>query len=1184
MGIFLSKSYNKNKFKNRIFSVIFIISIFIISISANSNYFSNSERNETFIEHNDDLKISNPYLFQGSEPALNITDEANLYKLNQEISLSNEEELNLSYYLDDEHDWEILEIQNGITNIEDTRNWVNNSGIQPVTVYREYQSFQSDHYPYVQNRGRLDIDNIVFEEGAFYMRVHFSNISFDVQPLVEDTDYIYLYNYSAYEFFVETGFREDFYSPWISGDTIYVTYRSDNSNNNDYGYYIDYYEFVNASSNVYPNEYSWGFKYKQNYNWGANNYGFGEMGNNTAMFIGYYGDYIDPETFDYDIGTFSEAYQDLTIPRGQVIDAYLKFDYYLEFGLETNDNFMYASINNQKAFSRGMADIVNLGKHKWHHTGNIPMNLWVNSSEIFEKTYIKDQQLNISLGIKSGGAWQYSGSEDCNINVIWFDNISLVVTTIANSSQDGIDLTINSINLSEGEEWGKSYLNLTDGWNTNPVILTVNTTSPSLEFELDSILYGSHNSETKINQQNEEGILFKILNNNTIYWEFYHNFYMPAEYSDFEFTVTKPNNWKIISVLDPTFIPIPFEGGNLGEDYIKINSTYAIFPGWWRFKASSPNYISENNTDMSKDGQWGYSEFYSGDSIRVKTQVNSTNEIPLNLDTTVVNFTIYYPNSSIWYQESKIPLSNGTVIFSDILLTSLNSVGGVYNYTLFWSNGTALGGLKSNFTVIHDSYLTILKPDDAKLDNQTGGTVGDIIPLRIYLRDAENDIYISEAIVSYNWTTGTEFLVEASLGIYEAVLDTADLGGFGLYNIIISTSKVGFINSNSTLRINLGEDTNLQRLESDSKIVIDTNSTIRFFYYSEFDEEGISGAQVLVNISNPAYYTVQEESDGYYSIEFSTEFFDNIGVYRLVFEFSAIGYEPQTHIFQFEIINPPVTREKPNYMLLGILFASIGIGAIFAALSLRSYVILPRKRRKESELLAETQRFKDIRNIQAIVIIHKLSGIPIFSKSYSILEKHNKELFSGFIQAITTIGEEFVERESAKPKMKESTKGYGTERIMELDFKYFYCLIADLEEVRTVLVLSEKSSERLRSELRHLLLALNLNLSEQLQSWDGSLDQFEVILPSILNEYFELYYKESFQLNIRDNEFLKMTKDKSLNKMEIRVLNVINSVAKSKENIINLDMIINLVHEENKDIIIKAIESLIAQKIIIPFN
>lgn len=1173
---------NKYKFKNKVFLAILLISI--ISISANSNYFSNYERNETIIKHKDDLKGSNLYLFQGNEPALNITDEGTLYKLNQEISISNEEELNLSYYLDDDHDWEVLEIQNEISNIEDTRNWVNNSGIQPVTIYREYQIFESDHYPYVQNRDRLTIDNTVYQEGAFYMRVHFSNISFDVQPLIEDTDYIYLYNYSAYEFFVETGFREDFYSPWISGDTIYVTYSSDNNNNNDYGYYIDYYEFVNASSNLFPNEYSWGFNYKQNYNWGANTHGFGEIENNTAMYIGYYGDYIDPETFDYDIGTFSEAYQDLLIPRGRVIDAYIKFDYYLEFGLATNDNFMYVAINNQTIFSRGMLDIVNLGKHKWHHTGNIPMNLWINSSKIFETPYIKDQPLNISLGIKSGGAWQYSGSEDCNINVIWFDNISLMVSTVANSSQEDINLTINSINLSEGEEWGKSYLNLTEGWDTNPVILTVDTTSPSLEFKLDTILYGEHNSKSKINQQNEEGISYQVLNNGTIYWDFYHNFYMPAEYSDFEFTIKKPSNWKIISVLDPTFISIPFEGGNLGEDYIKINSSYALYPGWWRFKAISPNYINVINTDMSKNGQWGYREFYSGDTARIKTQINYTDEIPLNLDQTTVNLTIYYPNGTMWYQESKTPLSNGTVTFSTITFTSQNSAGGIYNFTLFWSNGTALGGFKSNFTVIHASYLTILKPDDAKLDNQTGGTVGDIIPLRIYFRDAENDKYISDALISYNWTTGTEFLVEASLGIYESVLDTADLGGFGLYNIIISTSRVGFINSNLTLRINLGEDTNLQRLESDSKIVTGSNSTIRFFYYSEFDEEGVPGAQVLVNITNPAHYTVHDESDGYYSIEFSTEFIDSLGVYRLLFEFFAIGYEPQTHIFQFEIINPPVTHEKPNYILWGILFASIGIGSIFAALSLRSYVILPRKRRKESELLAETQRFKDIRNIQAIVIIHKFSGIPIFSRSYSILEKHNKELFSGFIQAITTIGEEFAQRESVEPNMKESTKGYGTERIMELDFKYFYCLIADLEEVRTVLILKEKSSERLKSQLRQLLLALNLNLSEQLQSWDGSLEQFEVILPPILNEYFELYYKESFQLNIRDAEFLKMTKDKSLNKMEIRVLNVIISVAKSKKNIINLDTILNLVHEENKDIIIKAIESLIAQKIIIPYK
>ncbi len=909
MGIFFSKSYYKRKFNNKIISVIFIISIFIISISVNSNYISNSERNKTFIDNKYDLKSSTPYLFQGSEPALNITDNGKLIKINQEVSLTNHEELNLSYYLDDVHNWKVNKIETNIKDLQDTRNWVNNSDFKSVNVYREYLIPAVTTAPeYSSNLDYYITEDLIFKNGATAIRAHFVNISFQ-----DHKDFVVIWSNEPDIYYWDTGVKEDFFSPWIPGDTIDLCIESDN-NIKDYGYYIDYIEFVNDSSNLDDNLYSWGFN--QDNSW-STNYGSAKLENDTAMYVhitstvsGVKGDF----SAQYPKDNFTELYQNITIPRGSVVDAYISFDYYPEFCIDDNNIFIYLEINKKKIYSKGLGDIAIQGRREWHSTGKIYMPLWVNSSPIFENK-LYNQELNISIGIKSSSSVWYSGFDDMFQQMFWFDNITFGITTIANSTQNGIDLTVDGKNLNDLSKWGYSRYNLTGNWDTNPVKLMFNTSSPSLFFLLNTTLYGVHNSTSKINQQNDEGLHYSILRNGTIIWEFYHNFYMPSQYSDFEFKIYKPLNWKFISALDPTLQARSFEGGNIGDNYLKINSTNAIFPGWWSFKAISPNYLNINNTMISKNGQWGFNEFYSGDSIRVKTQVNSTNEILLNLDTTVVNLTIYYPNSSIWYQESKIPLSNGTVIFSDILLTSLNSVGGVYNYTLFWSNGTAIGGLLSNFIVIHNSYLTILKPDDAKLDNQTGGTVGDIIPLRIYLRDAENNIYISDALISYNWTTGTVFLVEASLGIYEAVLDTADLGGFGLYNIIISTSKVGFINSNLTLRINLGEDTNLQRLESDSKIVIHTNSTIRFFYYSEFDEEGILGAQVLVNISNPAYYTVQDESDGYYSIEFSTEFIDSLGVYRLVFEFSAIGYEPQTHIFQFEIINPTVTREKPNYML-----------------------------------------------------------------------------------------------------------------------------------------------------------------------------------------------------------------------------------------------------------------------------
>ena len=62
-----------------------------------------------------------------------------------------------------------------------------------------------------------------------------------------------------------------------------------------------------------------------------------------------------------------------------------------------------------------------------------------------------------------------------------------------------------------------------------------------------------------------------------------------------------------------------------------------------------------------------------------------------------------------------------------------------------------------------------------------------------------------------------------------------------------------------------------------------------------------------------------------------------------------------------------------------------------------------------------------------------------------------------------------------------------------------------------------------------------------------------------------------------------MKKEFDLSKMETRVINVIRSSSKKSE-AFDLEFILKLVSEENKDLVIEAIESLIKQKIIIPFN
>ncbi|MFX1363903.1 MAG: hypothetical protein ACFFCE_14015 [Promethearchaeota archaeon] len=1170
-------------YKKRKQKIVLISFILFSTILFNSTFFNhilhvNSNVNNTNeyleeISYNPESANSNSVIFEGIEPVLNITDYGVLYEKNQYTSILNQEKLNLSYYLDDVHDWKASKIENTIKNIQDKRNWINNSGFLSPTIYRVYGEWNTTH-PYQQNNNIIwgNPDHEIIVSGATYIRVHFTEVFFE--PYY---DFLYITN-GTNIYYVNSSGDTDFYSPWLRGEIFRLYYYS-NNNNEFFGYYVDYYEYVNSTSNIDINSNDWKFKYQEVEN-GFNYNGVADVNGSNAMYIALLGEYVDTDQFDYDTGAFSEIYQEFVIPSGPFVDAYLSFDYYCQYALPTNDHYIYVKLNDQKIFSKGMLDISDLGKRKWLSSGKLHIDAWDNKTQIFNEN-LYQQTFNISLGFKIGAGYLYTGMYDEGLtNIIYFDNISLTVTSKANSTQNFIDLRINGDNLNDLDKWGYSNKSIIGLWDSNPVILSLSSSSPHLTFDMNTTIYGYRNGSSKINQQGSEGISYQILNNGTIYWEFLHNLYTPTDYTDNSFIIEKPREWNFLNVKDPTLKNIPFELGKSDEQYLKINKTFALYPGWWHFKATSPNYLNDSNTKFFKQGQWvERANFTTGESTQITTQLSNMGKIPK--DTSQINLTIYHPDGTIFYEES-LPPNNGNVTFSEITFGALNTIGGIYEYTLFWSNGTVLGGFKSDFIVKHQSSILLLKPDDAKLDLSAESVAGDIIPIRIYLKDAENDLYISNASITYNWTTGIKYFVEAALGIYETILDTSDLGGFGLYNIFINSSKLGFINSNLTLTINLGENTNLQRLDSDSKIVINENSTIRFYYYSEFDEEGITGAQVLVNISNSNYFSIQDESNGIYSIEFSTEFFNKTGMYRLIFEFISIGYEPQIHIYQFEIINPKEIPEEPNFLLWAILFISIGIASIFAVLSLRSYILLPRKRRKEADLLARTQKFKDLKNIQAIVIIHRLSGIPIYSKSYSILEKHKKELFSGFIQAITMVAEEFYQKETVESQSIESKETYGVEKMIELDFKQFYCLIADIEDLRAVFILEERSSERMKSIVSHLMLALNLKLSTQLENWDGSLDQFEILVPEILIEYFELYYKDSFKL-AGDINLIKIKKERNLTKMEMRLINVIPSM--SKDNIItNLNNIIEMIHEENKNLVIEAIESLIKQKIIIPLN
>ena len=358
-------------------NLMIILLVFLSSsfLFLNSNNITEIDNDSNNFSHKPLLADTDSVLFEGNEISLNITDYGNLYKYDQEVSLTNQEELNLTYYLDDVHDWEISNIDIDVKNIQDTRDWINESDFYELdTPYRINQSFQNIDPPgdpvhyYGANLNSdpsvlANVHSTITETGAYAMRLNFSRIEIEA-----DWDVLGIYNGDNILQYTFTGNSTDFITPWFKTDTLKITIDSDGLIE-CYGYDIDYYEFYNSSTNYYDYQNSWGL----NTNTSNQNSGPGEKENSTAMYVSLVGEHnrtsaMGVKYYDED---YSELYQNITIPRGQIIDGYISFDYYAESAMDSNENFLYCEINNKRVYSKGIGDIVDAGRRTWLSTGEI---------------------------------------------------------------------------------------------------------------------------------------------------------------------------------------------------------------------------------------------------------------------------------------------------------------------------------------------------------------------------------------------------------------------------------------------------------------------------------------------------------------------------------------------------------------------------------------------------------------------------------------------------------------------------------------------------------------------------------------------------------------------------------------------------------------------------------------------
>ncbi|MFW9811552.1 MAG: collagen binding domain-containing protein [Candidatus Thorarchaeota archaeon] len=183
-------------------------------------------------------------------------------------------------------------------------------------------------------------------------------------------------------------------------------------------------------------------------------------------------------------------------------------------------------------------------------------------------------------------------------------------------------------------------------------------------------------------------------------------------------------------------------------------------------------------------------------------------------------------------------------------------------------------------------------------------------------------------------------------------------------------------------------DISLQLQESDTNDSI-TGAIVTFWLMK-------SGGIVMegnLTESSPGVYTVsflpQWIEDAGYSIRILAEK-DNFGLDD-VYQYQVLQYTPPEILWQImvAVYGPPIV-----------------VVAVVGVVSLSGRVVYKRRKRKEFATFIENQRrFNDTDNIIGVIVMHKKSGIPIYSRI--VKGGFEEGIVAAFISAVTTFRDEF---------------------------------------------------------------------------------------------------------------------------------------------------------------------------------
>jgi len=437
--------------------------------------------------------------------------------------------------------------------------------------------------------------------------------------------------------------------------------------------------------------------------------------------------YSGGDRYRYDMGDKCSWSSSIHIPRGKIIDSWLKFQINPIHIISSNSWEFRIYLNGIQVFSKGLFTLKQQGQNAWH-SFNIPQGLWINISNVYLTPLLNDSIIDIEFALEytaTSASYGFEDGENIDYQQLLIDNVELI--TQAEAQPSDIQLKVNNT-IVEDNGWGKGFVNLNGNWQSVNGMIHANYSSDDIgkfgAFTIDlltNLNLFAIKDMPESNYETNEGSLgtkFSVDNESSVSWLCYGRVKVPTSYVESEMKIIFPTDVVITRVFDPQNpsenILSQCDNSTPGVLLLPLKNISTTPDGFWKFEAISPNYCEDFTTYNNATGVWVQNaDYLSGDYINITAKITNSPEVSGYIQNTKAFLQIRFPNGSIWVAQNQLVSvdSSGYVYFNSFQIPSIppNYEVGKYEAIITWNNSHSLYGLNETgiiykeFNVRHHS-------------------------------------------------------------------------------------------------------------------------------------------------------------------------------------------------------------------------------------------------------------------------------------------------------------------------------------------------------------------------------------------------------------------------------------------------------------------------------------------------